>query len=107
MSRCVKRNSDVLKVLAMCKPPMRKAIIRAADKDLLEAITKCLLNICKDTIEISLKIMEHVKRLVLVPEHMTDTPNRPLVPPLTAQVKHLDSEMNGSLKRQDITQDEK
>ena len=51
--------------------------------------------------------MEHVKRLVLVPEHMTDSPNRPLVPPLTAQVNHLDSEMNCLLKRQAITQDEK
>ena len=30
---------------------MRRAITRAADKDLLEAITECLLNICKDTIK--------------------------------------------------------
>ena len=28
---------------------MRKAIIKTADNDLLEAITECLLNICKDT----------------------------------------------------------
>ena len=55
MSRRVKRNCDILKVLAKCKPPMRKAIIKAADKDLLEAITECLLNICKDTIKISPK----------------------------------------------------
>ena len=34
---------------------MRKAIIKAADKNLLEAITECLLNICKDTIKISTK----------------------------------------------------
>ena len=49
MSRRVKKNCDVLKVLAKCKPYMRRAIIKAADKDLLEAITECLLNICKNT----------------------------------------------------------
>ena len=49
--------------------------------------------------------MEHVKRLVLVPEHMTA--KKPLVPPLTAQVNHLDTEMSNVLQRQDMTQDEK
>ena len=55
MSRRVKKNYDVLKVLAKCKPYMRRAIIKAADDDLLEAITECLLNICKNTIKISPK----------------------------------------------------
>ena len=55
MSRRVQKNCDVLKVLAKCKPPMRKAIIKTADNDLLEAITEYLLNICKDTIKISPK----------------------------------------------------
>ena len=32
---------------------MQKAIIKAADKHLLEAITECLLNICKYTIKLS------------------------------------------------------
>ena len=53
MPRRVKKNYDVLKVLAKCKPYMRRAIIKAADDDLLEAITECLLNICKNTIKIS------------------------------------------------------
>ena len=53
MSRHVKKNCDVLKVLAKCKPYMRRAIIKAADKYLLKAITECLLNICKNTIKIS------------------------------------------------------
>ena len=37
--------------------------------------------------------MEHVKRLVLMPEHMVEntTQSKPLVPPLTSQVNHLDS----------------
>ena len=52
-------------------------------------------------------MMENVKRLVLVPEHMVDTPKKALVPPLTAQVNQLDSEMNSLLKLQDMTQDEK
>ena len=53
--------------------------------------------------------MERVKRLVLMPEHMAEntTQSKPLVPPLTSQVNHLDSEMDSLLKRQDITQDEK
>ena len=50
-----------------------------------------------------------MKRLVLMPEHMAEntTQSKPLVPPLTSQVNHLDSEMDSLLKRQDITQDEK
>ena len=55
MSRRVKRNCDVLRVLAKCNPSMLKAIIKTADNDLLEAITECLLNICKDTIKLSPK----------------------------------------------------
>ena len=53
--------------------------------------------------------MEHVKRLVLVPEHMAEntTERKPLVPLLTSQVNHLDGEMSSLLKRQDVTEDEK
>ena len=51
--------------------------------------------------------MENVQRLILVPEHMVDTPKKSLVPPLTAQVNQLDLEMNSLLKRQDMTQEEK
>ena len=44
-----------------------------------------------------------------MPEHVAEntTQNKPLVPSLTSQVNHLDSEMDSLLKRQDITQDEK
>ena len=53
--------------------------------------------------------MEHVKRMVLVPEHVADntTQRKPLIPPLTAQVNYLDSEMDSLLRRQDLTQDDK
>ena len=44
-----------------------------------------------------------------MPEHMAEnkTQSKPLVPPLTSQVNHLNSEMDSLLKRKDITQDEK
>ena len=51
--------------------------------------------------------MEHVKRLVLIPEHMTDTSKKALVPPLTAQANELDSEMDSLLQCQDMTQHKK
>ena len=46
--------------------------------------------------------MEHVKRLVLVPEHMADERKKPLVPPLTAQVQERDSDIQDIMQRQDI-----
>ena len=46
--------------------------------------------------------MEHVKRLVLVPEHMADQRKKPLVLPLTAQVQEIDSDMQDIMQRQDI-----
>ena len=42
--------------------------------------------------------MEHVKRLVLVPEHIAEQQNTPL----TAQVNEIDSDMQTLLERQDI-----
>ena len=47
-------------------------------------------------------MMEHVKRLVLVPKHMVDQRKKPLVPPLTAQVQEIDSDMQDIMQRQDI-----
>ena len=49
--------------------------------------------------------MEHVRRLVLVPEHMAEQRKKPLVPPLTAQVSEIDSDMHTLLERQDIPVD--
>ena len=45
--------------------------------------------------------MKHLKRLVLVPQHMADQRQRkkPLVPPLTAQVQELDSDI---MQQQDV-----
>ena len=55
MSACTKRNSELLKVLAKCKPELRKAILKAAEDDLLEAIRQCLLNVWFDTIKLKPK----------------------------------------------------
>ena len=66
MTRRVKRNCDVLKVLAKCKPHMRRAIIKAADKDLLEAITECFFNICKYTIKIIPKTTKDLHRTQII-----------------------------------------
>ena len=46
--------------------------------------------------------MEHVKRLMFVPEHQR---KKPLVPPLTAQVNEIDSDMLDIMQRQDIPMD--
>ena len=58
MSRRVKSNCVILKVLAKCKPCEEQSLELRTKKIyffLLEAITEWLLNICKDTIKISLK----------------------------------------------------
>ena len=51
--------------------------------------------------------MEHVKRLVLVPEHMAEQRKKPLAAPLATQVNEIDSDMQDIIQRQDIPIDEK
>jgi gamma-glutamyl phosphate reductase len=51
----MKRNSELLKVLAKCEPELRKAILKAAEDDLYEAIRQCLLNVWFDTIKLKPK----------------------------------------------------
>jgi hypothetical protein len=48
----MKRNSELLKVLAKCKPELRKAILKAAEDDLFEALRQCLLNVWFETIKL-------------------------------------------------------
>ena len=57
----MKRNSELLKVLAKCKPELRKAILKAAEDDLFEALRQCLLNVWFETIKLKPRI---AKRLV-------------------------------------------
>jgi hypothetical protein len=51
--------------------------------------------------------MEHVKRLVLVPEHTVEQQKKPLAAPLATQVNEIDSDMQDIIRRQDIPIDEK
>ena len=55
MSACMKRNSELLKVLAKCKPKLRQAILKAAKNDLFEAIRQCLLNVWFETVKLKTK----------------------------------------------------
>ena len=51
----MKRNSELPKVLAKCKPKLRQAILKAAEDDLFEAIRQGLLNIWFETIKLKPK----------------------------------------------------
>ena len=55
MPACMKRNSELLKVLAKCKPTRRQAILKATEDDLFEAIRQCMLNIWFETVKLQLK----------------------------------------------------
>ena len=55
MSACMKGDSELLKVLAKCKPELRKDILKASEDDLFEAIRQCLLNVWFDTIKLKPK----------------------------------------------------
>ena len=51
----MKRNSELLKVLAKCKPKLRQAILKAAEDDLFKAIRQCLLNVWFETVKLKPK----------------------------------------------------
>jgi hypothetical protein len=51
--------------------------------------------------------MEHVKRLVLVPEHTVKQRKKPLAAPFATQFNEIDSDMQDIIRRQDIPIDEK
>ena len=63
MSACMKRNSELLKVLVKCKPELRKAILKAAEDDLFEAIRQCPLNVWFDTIKLKTKTAKKLDRI--------------------------------------------
>ena len=47
MTSCVKRQAPLLLALAKAHPHMCKAILRGANKDLLQCLSECALNILK------------------------------------------------------------
>ena len=61
MSARIRRNSDFLRVLRKCTPTQRKAILKVAHNDLLEALTECCLNVYLKTTKVNPRVL---KRLV-------------------------------------------
>ena len=55
LNACMKRNSELLKVLAKCKPELREAILKATEDDLLKAIRQRLLNVRFETVKLKPK----------------------------------------------------
>jgi hypothetical protein len=53
MSSRVKRQATVLKVLANSHPQVCQAILRGANKDLLQCLSECALNILKGNVKLS------------------------------------------------------
>lgn len=53
MSRSVINNTDILKFLHKAKPQYRKAILRAADEDLVHCICECTHNTLKGRVQLS------------------------------------------------------
>ena len=65
MSTRVRKNCDILKVLAKCNPRIPRAVIQTADKDLLESITECLANAWCETIKLS-KLQRNLLRIRII-----------------------------------------
>ena len=58
MSARIRRNSDFLRVLRKCTPTQRKAILKVAHNDLLEALTECCLNVYLKTIKVNPRVLK-------------------------------------------------
>ena len=46
----LQKHANILKVLATAKPPLKKAIINAADKELIDTLCDCAQNILKGNV---------------------------------------------------------
>ena len=60
MSTCLKKNAQLLRVLAQAKPHMCKAIIGAADRDLVTCLCECAQNILNGNVPLN---KSHLKQL--------------------------------------------
>jgi hypothetical protein len=49
----INRQKDILSVLGKCKIKLRKAIIKNADKDLIDAISQCVFNLLSGNIQMN------------------------------------------------------
>ena len=65
MSRHVKSNAHLLKVLAECSPKLRKSILTNASVDLLQSLCECCLNILNGNVRLN----SHQKRKLVRHKH--------------------------------------
>lgn len=52
MSQCVKNNLDLLRALSKMTPKRRKKFLNLADKDLVQSLCECALNILKGNVQL-------------------------------------------------------
>lgn len=53
MSSRIKRQAPLLKLLSKAKPATVRAVIKEADKDLVDALCECALNVLSGTVSLS------------------------------------------------------
>ena len=62
MSASLKKHAHLIKVLAQAKPQMCKAIVRAADKNLIICLCECAQNLLKGNVPLSKAQLKKLKR---------------------------------------------
>lgn len=70
MSQTVVRNASTLKFLASAKPQLRKAILKSADKELIQCICECIYNTIQGKVPLTInqkkKLCHHKKDLRII-----------------------------------------
>ena len=62
MSTCLKKNAQMLGVLAHATPQMCKAIIGAADRELMTCLCECAQNILNGNVPLTKSHLKHLQR---------------------------------------------
>ena len=62
MSTCLKKNAHLLYVLAHTTPQMCKAIIGAADRELITCLCECAKNILNGNVPLTKSHLKHLQR---------------------------------------------
>ena len=62
MSTCLKKNAQMLGVLAHATPQMCKAIIGAADHELMTCLCECAQNILNGNVPLTKSHLKHLQR---------------------------------------------
>ena len=69
MSRHVKSNAHLLKVLSECSPELRKSILQSASNSLLTSLCECCLNVLNGNV----RLTSHQKRKLVRHKHKLRT----------------------------------